>query len=273
MFFEFAKMHGLGNDFVIADASFFEGRDLCADAVAVCDRHRGVGADGLILFGMEGGTPFMRLWNSDGSRAKMCGNGIRCLARLLFERGLSKSPGFVISTDSGPRSVFVDEKSGDVGVDMGNPDFLPANVPVSAEGDSFVEGEIESGGRIWRVTAVSMGNPHAVIFVDSLDDSLLSFGAGIERHPIFPDGVNVEFVKAVDPRRLRVLVWERGAGPTMACGTGACAAYAVACRLGKCTLYADVELPGGVLRISTGNSGSVQMRGPAVKSFEGRMEI
>lgn len=271
---DFVKMHGLGNDFVIADSSFFEGRDISSDALRICDRRTGIGADGLILYGTDGDMPSMKIWNSDGSTAQMCGNGIRCLALLLYRKGIVKERSFKISTDAGIKEVAVDDESCKVGVDMGDPIFKPSDIPaILPEGES-VYSEIEALGRTFNVIAVSMGNPHAVIFEESGEKTdLLKFGPAIEKHPAFPEGVNVEFVTYVNPHMLKVSVWERGAGVTQACGTGACASYAAACRSGRCSLYADVELPGGILRISNGKTGSIQMTGPASFVFEGRYEL
>lgn len=266
-------MHGLGNDFVLADYYYFENyndSELSSAAIKICDRRYGIGADGLILYRKgEDGAPVMKLWNADGSKAEMCGNGIRCLAKLLVKENYQTSNHFNVKTDAGIKEVFVDDKTGDVGVDMGTPEFSASKIPAISESEFFIEQEFEAGGKTWKGIAVGMGNPHVVIFTNE-PEHCLKYGSAIEKHNIFPKGTNVEFALASSPHNLKVYVWERGVGATPACGTGACAAYAAACKIGKCVLYADVLLPGGVLKISSGNKGNIQMRGPADIVFKGQ---
>ncbi len=265
-------MHGIGNDFIITDSSELGKIDDMPFFVRnVCDRRRGIGADGLIVHSSCEEAPVkMVLWNSDGSTGEMCGNGIRCLARYAVRSGIVPGPGFNIMTDAGIREVFVDPDSNNVGVDMGKPSFRSLEIPVKFGMDEFVEQDIECLGRVWKCTCVNVGNPHCVIFVKGYDDiDVAACGRAMEKHNVFPAGVNVEFVLVHNPHSMEVRVWERGAGITEACGTGACASFAAACRTGRAALYAEVELPGGVLKISYGKTGNLQMKGPADFVFSG----
>ena len=285
------KMHGLGNDFVIGYLKNFKWciTQLSNIAVEICDRHKGIGADGLILYDFDDdNNPTMSIWNSDGSEAEMCGNGIRCLAYHLYDLKLVQSESFKIKTKAGFKEVFVDTKTKiddskkfvkvktvNVGVVMGFPEFLASKIPVKTDEEFFIDKEINVLDRTFKVSAVSMGNPHAVIFVDSdfSSEDFYKYGPAIEKHELFPKFTNVEFVNYKNPHEFSVRVWERGAGETLACGTGACAVYAVACRLEKTSLYADIHLPGGTLRISTGKNGVIQMTGSATEVFSTKIEL
>jgi len=277
----FTKMHGTGNDFVVID-----GRTNHADwsrlALAMNDRHFGIGGDGIIVAAPTDKADIrMRMFNPDGSEAEMCGNGIRCLAKYAAERGLVRPSNNAITVDT-LNGVLTCTLLGDlrrvdsVRVSMGKPHLDPREIPVIAEQAAPVVGlPIEAGGRRFDLTCVSMGNPHAVWFTTEAVDTfaLDAIGPDVEHHPAFPRRVNFEIVNVVDSTKLKARVWERGAGLTLACGTGACA-VAVAARLnGIIGGSADVELPGGTLHIDWDGVGEVFLTGPAVEVFEGEWNV
>lgn len=274
----FAKYQGIGNDFVMfADPD--DRLSLSPETVrALCDRRFGIGADGVIRVapGRGGGDFFMDYVNSDGSLGEMCGNGIRCLAVFAAAEGLTGASELKIETRAGLKTVTV---AGDgIRVDMGPPRFRPEDVPVSWQGDDALHVKVELDDGIVEAACLSMGNAHAVLFVEDLATvPLRDLGPRIETHPMFPAGTNVEFVVVESPERIAMSVWERGSGETMACGTGACAA-AVAARLLRGTHETTtVAMPGGELTVEwSGSAGDVRpvyMTGPAVKSFEGDVEL
>ncbi|WP_294513792.1 diaminopimelate epimerase [uncultured Intestinimonas sp.] len=255
----FTKMQALGNDYVCLDLTRQQPEEeLSRLARTLTDRHFGVGGDGLlcVLHGKDGRLR-MALYNADGSRAAMCGNGIRCLAAYAWSHGLAEegSP-LTVETDAGLRILTASADG--IRVEMGRPVL----------GESLV---LEAGGRTWRVRPVSMGNPHAVIFVPRLDRAPLEqVGPELERHSAFPDRTNVELVEVATPDLLRMRVWERGCGETLACGTGACAAFAAAAVSGLTARRGRVELPGGVLSLDWPDpEGSIFLEGPAFTVFEG----
>ncbi|MSQ11962.1 MAG: diaminopimelate epimerase [Dehalococcoidia bacterium] len=302
------KMHGAGNDYLFADGSAKGGRhDWAALARAVSDRHTGVGADGLILaLPSRNADLRMRMFNADGSEAEMCGNGIRCLVRFALEEGLITLPEgrpVRVETLAGVRTVQPVFRKGVMTaarVGMGKPILRPSDIPVDMTRANHprlsahpepVEGRAEEGrvpaktrapvqplmdhplkvdGQTLRVTAVSMGNPHAVAFIRTpvAELPLHLVGPKVERHPLFPKRVNAEFVNVLDRKNLRARVWERGSGETMACGTGACA-IGVAARLhGLTDETVDITLPGGTLRVSWDGKGEVFLEGPVAKVFD-----
>ena len=281
----FTKMHGIGNDFVMVNCLGADGGALLAEcrsrAVELCDRKFGIGGDGVIAV-LRGETArfAMRMFNPDGSEAEMCGSGIRCFAKFLFDRDLTgKDAEFAVETGAGLLHLQVtpgpDGKAAVVRVDMGEPILTPAQIPTTlAEGGGPVVGvPLELPGRILHVTAVSMGNPHAVVFVDNVKDFPLEIiGPQVEHHPAFPRRTNTEFIQIVSDREIIFRVWERGAGATLACGTGACAAV-VACVLnGKTSRSVLVHLPGGDLDIHWSEADNhVYMTGPATEVFNGEI--
>jgi diaminopimelate epimerase len=279
--FHFSKYHGLGNDFLLVDARAGEPvsavDQLTAERVQrLCDRRFGVGADGVILAlpPQAGGDVRMRIFNADGSEPEMCGNGIRCLARFLADSD-GDLPGrrWQVETLAG-RIVPELLDDGTIRVDMGAPLLGPEAIPTTLEPGpaGLPQGSLEVGGISLQVAAAGMGNPHVVIPVDEVDAiDLEGLGAALEVHPAFPARTNVHFVQVLNPSHLRMRVWERGAGPTLACGTGACATL-VACRLlGLCATEARIDLPGGSLSMAwDGKPGSsVWMSGPAMAVFDG----
>jgi len=284
----FTKVEGLGNDFVVVDLRGERASSKAAAAVQdpetvrrVCDRHFGVGADGVlaILPGQQGDAR-MRVLNADGSEAEMCGNGIRCVAKLLYETDPAlRKPVLTIDTGAGLLACEMNARDGrveSVTVEMGRPRFTRDEIPLAPGGEARVLREpIEADGRIFRFTAVSMGNPHAVIAVHSVDRAPVGvLGPKLERHPSFPRGVNVGFMQRESDRRIRLRVFERGAGETLACGTGAAAAVAVGRLWGELADEVDVSLPGGVLKVIWHGPGSALWQTGAVSAvYEGRIEL
>lgn len=282
----FTKMHGCGNDYIYLVADRVRPADPAALARRLSDRHFGIGGDGLIMLAPSKQADVrMEMYNADGSRGDMCGNGIRCVARLHYERAARPRNPMVIETDSGLKTVALKIDRGRVAaatVDMGEPILEGREIPVAADG-RVVEYPLEAGGRVWKITAVSMGNPHCVAFVNddavfALDDSEFArLGRQFEHHPFFPRRVNTEFVLPRARDLLRMRVWERGSGETLACGTGACAALAAAVLTGRAERRATLELRGGRLEIEWRErgkgAGHVMMTGEAVEVFRGEVEV
>ncbi|MGH2693460.1 MAG: diaminopimelate epimerase [Actinomycetota bacterium] len=273
----FEKWHGLGNDFVMLDDRDDQ-LELGPGLVrALCDRRFGIGADGVIRVapGTNGGDLRMDYVNSDGSVGEMCGNGIRCLALFAREHGLIQESELKVSTLAGLKVLSI-LGDGRVRVDMGAPIFDPGRVPVIWTGGDALRARVEVAGKSLEVACLSMGNPHAVIFTHD-PDALFDLGPEIERHEMFPAKTNVEFVTIESPDRLRARVWERGAGATMACGSGACAVAVAARLLQGAEPRVVVVLPGGDLEIewegSLDTDAPVLMTGPAQKSFEGEVDL
>lgn len=280
---EFTKMHGLGNDFIVIDDRS-ETLDLSEGAVEyLCDRNFGIGADGLMLLRPASMTDADFSWwfrNSDGSVAEMCGNGIRCMAKFIADNGLiaPEADSVRIETLIGVRPIqFTRDAAGHLEmatVDMGEPILDPAAIPTTLAGEMVFECPLETELGTFNVTAVSMGNPHAVIWVDDVDEAPLdTVGPLIETHPAFPNKTNVEFAQYMGDVLIRVRVWERGVGETLACGTGACAtlvAATLACHVGR---EATIELDGGELRVRWDTDEHVYMTGPAVTVFSGSFEV
>ena len=271
----FSKMHGAGNDFVVLDLR--DGRDPPSPALcrALADRHRGVGCDQILTIEPSASDAVARygIYNADGSTAGQCGNGARCVAAWLRRdgetRGAPLPDRFEVDSPAGRHAVEFTE-GGRVRLDMGRPDFEPAHVPLAgfSRADEY---HLAPQGLSVRFGAVSMGNPHAVVRVDDVDRAPVdTVGPGLQRNPAFPDSVNVGFAQVVDRGRLRLRVYERGVGETLACGSGACAAAVVAMRRGWVDRTVDVELPGGTLRIDwPHDDATIAMTGPAAFVFEG----
>jgi diaminopimelate epimerase len=278
----FAKMHGLGNDFVVVDD---RGREWDFDPDAVrwlCDRHFGVGADGLILVrpADDGVSDFFMLYyNSDGTTAEMCGNGIRCFARWLVDRDLIKGDLLTVQTLGGAKAIEIERcEDGTMAlarVDMGEPVLDLAAVPADLDGMTAVDYPIETEAGTVNVTVVSMGNPHAVIWVDDVDTAPVgTIGPLVENHPAFRHKTNVEFAETrLDEDRIRLRVWERGVGETLACGTGACATLVASVLSRRTGRTATIELPGGELTVAWAPDGHVYMTGPAEQVFEGVIDL
>ncbi len=272
----FTKMHGLGNDFVMIDARKKAIPNLKKKARLICDRRFGIGCDQLlVIMPSKKADVKMLILNADGSEAEMCGNGIRCFAKYLWDRKdpkIRKKKELAVETLAGIiRPRIVSDKL--VCVDMGEPVLDAPLVPARFEGH-VVDKLIEVGGRPYRITAVSMGNPHCVIFTDSVDAVPLELeGPPLEHNPDFPKRTNVEFVEVLDKGRVKVRVWERGSGATLACGTGACAVAVASALNGKTGRRVRVDLPGGTLKIEWGKDNHVYMTGPATEVFAGEIDI
>jgi len=275
----FSKMHGAGNDYVYVDciAQTLQNPEVFSRAVS--PRHFGIGADGLVLILPSAQGDFrMRMFNADGSEGKMCGNAIRCVGKYVYDRGLTPKKELQIETASGLKRLRLRVRQGlvaSVEVEMGKAELCPRRIPMHAQGEDFVNRPVLVEGVERRLTGVSMGNPHAVEFVEDADAlDLRRLGPPLERHPLFPQRVNAEFVQVLRPGHLRMRVWERGSGETLACGTGACAAV-VAGVLGGCCQRDSrvlVELRGGSLQITWRKDGQELMEGPATHVFDGTID-
>jgi diaminopimelate epimerase len=272
---KFTKMHGAGNDYIYVDC-FTEDvpRDVARLAVAVSDRHKGIGADGLILIcPSEKADARMRMFNADGSEAEMCGNGVRCVAKYVYDHGIARKERLAIETGRGVLALDLETAQGKVSrvrVNMGTPILESARIPTTLPGDPPIRQKLSAAGREFEVTCLSVGNPHCVTFVEKLsDDWVLRVGPEVERHPAFPRRVNAEFIQLVSPREFQMRVWERGSGETQACGTGACASVVAGVLAGVSERRVVAHLPGGDLELEWAPSGEVYLTGPAVEVFSG----
>ncbi|MDP2233796.1 MAG: diaminopimelate epimerase [Actinomycetota bacterium] len=279
----FTKMHGLGNDFVFIEDMDL-GYEFSPEAVAwFCDRNFGIGADGLILVRPATTTDadfFMHYYNADGTTAEMCGNGIRCFAKYVVDHGMvaADAETLRIETLGGIKPItFTRESDGTLAmatVDMGEPVLTPSDIPSTFSGAQVFQCPIETEYGTYEITAVSMGNPHAIIWVDDVEEAPVdTVGAAIENDPHFPRKTNVEFAQLMEDQTIRLRVWERGVGETLACGTGACAtlvAATLACLVGR---SATIELPGGELEIRWAEDNHVYMTGSATEVFSGAMVV
>lgn len=273
---KFSKWHGLGNDFIFVNGFTETTSKLPQLAVQLCDRHFGIGADGLVLVLPSEKADFqMRIFNSDGSEAEMCGNATRCFARYVSVKGLTTKTDLSIETLSGiVHATIIDESR--VKVDLGKPKLKRGEIPVSGDSESqAVNVPISIDGETYEATCVSTGVPHCVIFVNSVENlDIEKLGRKIETHPLFPKKTNVEFIQVVSPNEMIMKVWERGAGITLACGTGASASLVAAALTGKTKRKADIRLDGGILTIEWNeNSDHVFMTGSAVESFTGDVNL
>jgi len=266
----FTKMHGAGNDYVYVDAFEQEVADRALLARRVSDRHKGIGSDGLILLlPSRAADVRMEMYNADGSRAQMCGNGVRCLAHLARDHGRADGPVVRVETDAGIKEVTL--LDGAARASMGRPSLAPADIPVLLDGDRIVDRDVDVLDRTFAVTCVSMGNPHAVIYVDDVDGmDVERYGRALENSPLFPERTNVEFVQVVTRDRVRQRTWERGSGETLACGTGACAVCVAGVLTGRSAPRIEIELRGGTLLLEwPDEETSVVMTGPVANVFTG----
>ncbi len=274
---KFTKMQGCGNDYVYINCFEEKVEDAPALARKVSDRHFGIGADGLVLIKPSSRDDFtMEMYNADGSQGKMCGNAIRCVGKYVFDHRMTKKRELAVETLAGTKYLSLNvsgDKVSEVTVLMGVPVFEPEKIPVVAEGKSVVDMPVTVDGRKYRITAVSMGNPHAVIFVeDTKNFPIEKIGPLFERHEMFPERVNTEFVKVLDRENINMRVWERGSGETWACGTGACASAVASVINGYTDGKVTVHMLGGNLHIRyDGEGGQVHMTGPAVEVFRGEL--
>jgi carbamoyl-phosphate synthase large subunit len=276
---EFTKMHGAGNDYIYINALENSVDYPESLPVILSDRHYGIGGDGVILImKSEIADARMRIFNMDGSEGAMCGNGIRCVAKYLYDNNIVRRSELTIETKSGVKELELFTKDGEVSsarVNMGQAELTPANIPVDLEGESIIGRRVTVGGKEYDITCVSMGNPHAVVVCDEIDGlDLEKIGPEFEFDPIFPDRVNTEFVKVMDENTLRMRVWERGSGETLACGTGMCATAVAAVLNGHCQQGRDIKVVsrGGELIINYTDE-RVMLTGNCVKVFDGVIEV
>lgn len=277
----FSKMHGIGNDYIYINCFQETVTDPEKLSIFMSNVRFGVGSDGLVLILPSEVADFrMRIFNADGSEAMMCGNATRCVGKYVYEHGMTDKTEVSLETNSGIKylTLYVNEATNEVDavkVDMGKAILKPADIPVADDGDRFIAKPVVVDGVSYDMTCVSMGNPHAVVFlpeIDSLD--LEKIGPSFEHHPLFPNRVNTEFIRVIDDHTLQMRVWERGSGETFACGTGACAAAVASVLNGYCKQEQEIliHLRGGDLRIIYHKDESVTMIGPATFIFEGKME-
>lgn len=276
---KFTKMHGCGNDYIYFDCFEQEIKDPAGLSIRLSKPHFGIGGDGIILIcPSQTADAKMRIFNLDGSEGKMCGNGIRCVGKYLYDSGRRRKTPIAVETLSGIKLLHLTVEQGavtSVAVEMGKAEFSPEKIPVRLEGTEIVARKIEIGGREETITCVSMGNPHCVVFRDDIENlDLEEEGKRFERYPIFPEGVNTEFVRVVNPRLLQMRVWERGSGETLACGTGACATVAAAVKNGYSPSGkpVTVQLLGGSLEINYTEE-TVWMTGEAKTVFTGEVDV
>lgn len=277
---KFTKMQGIGNDYVYVNC--FEETVADPERVSeiISDRHFGIGADGLVLIMPSDKADFrMRMFNADGSEGNMCGNATRCIGKFVYDNRLTDKTSITLETRSGIKKLTLYPENGKVKtvlVDMGKAVLKPADIPMNVSGDTFINKPITVDGKEVFITAVSMGNPHAVTYVDDVDSlELEKIGPSFENHPLFPERVNTEFIKILDESTMQMRVWERGSGETWACGTGACAATAASVLNGYFPHDKEitVKLRGGDLFITYKSDGTVLMRGPAETVFTGEIDV
>lgn len=271
----FTKMHGIGNDYLFVNCFEEIVRDPESMALVMSKPHFGAGSDGLILIEPSDIADFgMRMFNSDGSEGDMCGNGVRCIGKYVYERGLTNKTELTLSTKGGLKRLWLDVENNQVSrikVDMGTPELNPRNIPVDLPGEMVLKHRMQIMGQTWFITCVNMGNPHAVLFVrDPEVIDLPTIGPMIEHHPLFPRRTNVEFVRVIDRGILQMRVWERGAGETLACGTGACAALVAAVLTGQSDRNVQMKLSGGNLQLQwNADDNHVYQTGPATFVYDG----
>lgn len=277
---KFTKMQGIGNDYIYVNCFKENVPDPESVSIKVSDRHFGIGGDGLVLIMPSDKADFrMRMFNADGSEGMMCGNASRCIGKYVYDKGLTDKTDITLETKSGIKKLHLNPENGKVKtveVDMGEAILKPRDIPMNADGDSFVNKPVAVDGKEQNITAVSMGNPHAVIFTVSIDKlNLEKIGPSYENHPLFPERVNTEFCEVIDSRTLKMRVWERGSGETWACGTGACATAVAAVLNGFCKRDEEItlKLRGGDLKITYRSDNHVIMCGEAETVFEGEINL
>lgn len=274
---KFTKMHGAGNDYIYMNGFVQEIEDPSALAIRLSNRNFGIGSDGLVLILPSENSDFrMQMFNSDGSEAEMCGNASRCVGKYVYDNGLTTKKEIALETKAGVKYITLlegDERARKVTVDMGEPILDPVQIPVKVDKEPVLNFPLDIDGKIWEISCVSMGNPHAVVFTTGIKElDLPVIGPKFEKHPIFPRKTNTEFIEVVDRKTLNMRVWERGAGETLACGTGACAAAVAAILNGYCDRKITIHLIGGDLEIEWDEQNNhVYMTGEAVTVFEGEI--
>ena len=277
---KFTKMHGLGNDYIYVNC--FEEKVDNPEKVSiyVSDRRKGIGSDGLVLIMPSDKADFrMRIFNADGSEAMMCGNATRCIGKYVYDKGLTDKTEITLETNSGIKYLTLFPENGKVEfveVDMGKAILTPKDIPVNSDKESFISEPVEVDGKEYKITCVSMGNPHAIVYMDDIKDlELEKIGPSFENHKLFPDRINTEFIEVIDSHTLNMRVWERGSGETFACGTGACASVVASVLNGYCNHDEEVtvHLRGGDLKITWNSDGTVIMKGPAALICDGDVDV
>ena len=273
---DFVKMHGLGNDFVFIEDKTGQDKDYTVLARAMCNRHTGIGADGLIVIvDSRVADVRMRIINSDGSEAEMCGNGIRCFAKYVYDNGIIEKKRFTVETPAGimePEiTVGADNKAGLITINMGRPSFNRSEIPMEGTDGRVLNEDLCVNGANWKITSLLMGVPHTVTYVDDVDSvDIEKIGPLFEKHEAFPKHTNINFAQQMDDRTVKVRTWERGAGATLACGTGSCSVAVASFLNGRTGREVDIQLPLGTLHIEyREEDGNVYMTGPAAVSFTG----
>jgi diaminopimelate epimerase len=276
---KFTKMQGLGNDYIYINCFEEKIENINETAKKVSDRHFGIGSDGLVLICPSEIADFkMDMYNSDGSQAEMCGNAIRCVGKYVRDRGLTNKTEITVETLAGIKTLQLSLKNGTVEtvrVNMGKPELTPKKIPIDFDGESFIQQPVNVDGTDYLMTGVSMGNPHAVTFINDTDSlEIEKLGPRFENHKLFPRRINTEFARIIDNKTIKMRVWERGAGETLACGTGACATMVASSLSGFIGDEADLILLGGKLHIEWNKTdGCVYMTGPAKFVFDGEIDV
>lgn len=275
---KFTKMHGIGNDYIYINGFEEQVQNQGELSIRLSDRHKGVGSDGLVIILPSSKADFrMQMFNADGSEAEMCGNAARCIGKYVYEKALTNKTELTLETLAGIKTLqlFLDDKNNvvSVTVDMGKPELKPSKIPTTLSGDQIVNFPVSFDGINYHITCISMGNPHTVIFTQNIANLYIeTIGKKIENSPVFPRRTNVEFIEVIDKSRIKMRVWERGSGETLACGTGACAAVVAGVLNGLVSRKATVELLGGNLEIEWNeNDDHVYLTGPAETVFEGEI--
>ena len=277
---KFTKMHGIGNDYIYVNC--FEEKVDNPEKVSiyVSDRRKGIGSDGLVLIMPSDKADFrLRIFNADGSEAMMCGNATRCIGKYVYDKGLTDKTEITLETNSGIKYLTLFPENGKVEfveVDMGKAILTPKDIPVNSDKERFISEPVEVDGKEYKITCVSMGNPHAIVYMDDIKDlELEKIGPSFENHKLFPDRINTEFIEVIDSHTLNMRVWERGSGETFACGTGACASVVASVLNGYCNHDEEVtvHLRGGDLKITWNSDGTVIMKGPAALICDGDIDV
>lgn len=277
---KFTKMHGIGNDYIYVNCFEEKVENPEQVSIYVSDRHKGIGSDGLVMIMPSDKADFrMRIFNADGSEAMMCGNATRCIGKYVYDKGLTTKTEITLETNSGIKYLKLFPENGkveSVEVDMGMAILVPKDIPVKSDKDRFISEPVNVDGKEYKITCVSMGNPHAIVYLDGVDDlPLEKMGSSFENHELFPDRINTEFIEIIDRTNLKMRVWERGSGETFACGTGACASVVSSVLNGFCDKGAEVtvHLRGGDLRITYNEDETVIMKGPATLICDGDVDV
>ncbi len=273
-------MHGIGNDYIYVNCFEEKVENPEKVSIYVSDRHKGIGSDGLVLIMPSDKADFrMRIFNADGSEAMMCGNATRCIGKYVYDKGLTQKTEITLETNSGIKHLKLFPENGKVEyveVDMGKAILVPKDIPVNSDKERFISEPVEVDGKEYKITCVSMGNPHAIVYLDGINDlDLEKIGPSFENHVLFPDRINTEFIEVKDSTNLNMRVWERGSGETFACGTGACASVVSSVLNGFCKNDEEVtvHLRGGDLRITYCSDGTVIMKGPAALICDGDVDV